>query len=206
VSVDYRLAPENKFPVPFDDVYAAVAWVGREAREVGGDQTRIAVGGDSAGATLAAAVALHAREHGPELGLQALIYPCPEYPGANRPSFLAYVGGGPVIWSEDVAWTWDIYLRDERDRSDPRAVPASAATLAGAAPAFVLTAEHDPVRDDGRAYADRLRADGVPVTFIEVDGVPHGFFLLPGALSKATQANAALAAALRAAWGNPTQV
>jgi acetyl esterase len=200
VSVDYRLAPERKFPVPFEDAYTAVRWIAQHAGDVGGDGARLAVGGDSAGATLAAAVALHAREHGPKLRLQVLIYPCTEYPGGDRPSFARYLGGGPVIWSEDVTWTWDVYLRDERDRLDPRAVPASAESLAGAAPAVVVTAEADPVHDEGEAYAERLAAGGVAVTYLPVPGVPHGFFNLPGTIAKATQAHDDVAVALRTAF------
>jgi acetyl esterase len=99
-----------------------------------------------------------------------------------------------------MVWAWDVYLRDERDRLDPRAAPASAPTLAGVAPAVVITAEHDPARDDGLAFAARLRDEGVAVRSWTVPGVPHGFFTMPGVIAKATEANADVAAALRETW------
>ncbi|MCE0767744.1 alpha/beta hydrolase [Pseudonocardia kujensis] len=196
VSVDYRLAPEHKFPVPFEDCLEAVRWVAGHGEEIGGDPTRLAVGGESAGANLAAAVALVDRERGElPISLQVLVYPATEY-AVERPSWRRN-SAGPVMTSRDVVWFWDLYLRDEADRSDPRATPSSATAFDRLPPAFVLTAEHDPLCDDGEAYARRLSAAGVDVRKKRYDGVFHGFFGMPGVLAKATEAVNDVVVALR---------
>ncbi len=204
VSVDYRLAPEHRFPAAFEDAWGAVRWVAAHGREHGLDGARIAVGGESAGAGIAAAVAIHARDAGaPRLAAQVLVCPGTAYASDDRVSSRAFQGEGPMLSSEDVGWAQDLYLRDARDRLDPRAVPASAPSLRGVAPAVVVTADHDPLLHDGRAYAARLVADDVAVTYRPYTGVFHGFFGMGDAIAKAQHARAVIAAALRVAFSSP---
>jgi acetyl esterase len=196
VSVDYRLAPEHKFPVPFEDCLAAVQWVAQHAAKLGGDPARLAIGGDSAGGNLSAAVALAVRDlGGPAISLQVLVYPATEY-AVERPSWRRN-REGPLLTAEDVIWFWGLYLRDAADRTDPRAVPTSAKTLAGLPPAFILVAEYDPLCDDGLEYGRLLAEAGVKVTSKRYDGVFHGFFGMPGIVAKAAEAIDDVAAALR---------
>jgi acetyl esterase len=183
VSVDYRLAPEHPFPAAIEDAYAAARWVAEHGSELGGDGTRLAIGGDSAGGNLAAAVSLLARDAGgPAIALQLLAYPATEY-ALERPSWLEHAKA-PLLTTDDVVWFWGQYLPDASDRADPRATPNSAASLAGLPPTFVLTAEYDPIRDDGEAYAARLTQDGVDVTHVRYPGVFHGFFTMVGMLAR----------------------
>lgn len=175
VSVDYRLAPEHKYPIPLHDCADTVTHLARHGHELGLDGSRIGVAGDSAGGNLAAAVALMARDNALcELACQVLVYPATEF-AVNRPSWRQHAGG-PLITTTDVLWFWGNYLRDERDRHDPLAVPAAAASLAGLPRALVVTAAVDPLRDGGEAYAARLRADGVEASASRYDGIFHGFF------------------------------
>ena len=156
VSVGYRLAPEHPFPAPHDDCWAATTWLARARRDWGGDPGRLAVCGDSAGGNLAAGVALRARDEGVTLALQALIYPCIDDRQADYPS-MTENGEGLFLTARDMAWFWDQYVPTDH-RDDPRAVPARAATdLRGLAPAYIQTAEYDPLRDEGEAYAARHR-------------------------------------------------
>ncbi|MBY4039244.1 alpha/beta hydrolase [Rhodococcus fascians] len=174
VSVDYRLAPEHKFPAGFDDVYAVVTWLSAHASELGGDASRLAIGGESAGANLTAAVTVHARDNdGPDFAMQLLVCPVTEY-AVERPSWVEYEQA-PILGSDDVLFFWDQYLRDVSDRTDPRATPMNAESLHGLPPAFVLTAEFDPIRDDGEAYAQRLADAGVPTKLVRYEGIIHGF-------------------------------
>ena len=176
VSVDYRLAPEHPFPAAVEDVFTAVAWVADHARELGIDPARVAVGGSSAGATLAAAVALMARDRGgPPLALQVLWQPATddrcESPSSRR------VVDPRVLHRQVQKEIWDHYLGPAGTRGpvSPYAAPARAADLTGLPPAVVAVAEHDPLRDEGRAYADRLRSSGVGTRLLEVPGAFHGF-------------------------------
>lgn len=197
VSVDYRLAPEHPFPAAVEDCYAAVQWVAQHGAELSADSSRLAVGGDSAGGNLAAAVSLLARDdNGPRIALQLLIYPATEY-AVPRASWLEHAKA-PLLTTDDVLWFWAQYLPDAADRADPRATPSSATDLTGLPPAFVITAEYDPIRDDGEGYARRLAEAGVEVTATRYPGVFHGFFGFVGMLARTDEALRDAAVALTA--------
>jgi len=198
VSVDYRLAPEHPFPAAFDDAYAATLWTAAHAAELGADAQRIAVGGDSAGGNLAAAVALAARDRdGPHLVSQLLIYPVADR-DFSRPSFVAF-SDGYFLTTAAMKWFWGHYLRDAADAENPYAAPLRAASLRDLPPATVVIAGYDPLRDEGEAYARRLHDDGVDVTVRHYPGMLHGFFVI-GAFDRAAEAIADCAASLRAAF------
>jgi len=173
VSVDYCLAPENKFPAPAEDAYEALRWCAENCDRLGGaPEARIAAGGTSAGANLAAVVALMARDRGgPELACQVLTVPVTDY-NFNTESYLEN-GEAYVLTREEMQWFWDHYLRTPDDADDPYASPLREPDLSNLPPALVQTAEFDPLRDDGRAYADRLIAAGVPVTYRCYEGMIH---------------------------------
>jgi acetyl esterase len=198
VSVGYRLAPEHRFPTAVDDAWDALAWLRRQAPELGGDADRMAVGGDSAGGTLAAVCAIHARNAGWRLVLQLLIYPgCGAYPDTlSHRRFQA----GPVLDRALLDWFSDQYLRGPADRNDWRFAPLLAADLDGLAPAWLGLAECDPLVDEGIAYADRLRMAGVAVDLEIYRGVVHEFVKMGRALPEARQAHADAGAALRQAF------
>lgn len=198
VSVDYRLAPEDPFPAAADDCWAATAWLAEKAGAWGGDPDRLAVCGDSAGGNLAASVALRAREHGLVLALQALIYPCIDDRQGDYASMIDN-GSGLFLEAETMKWFWDHYV-PAASRDDPLAVPARAESLEGVAPALVQVAEYDPLRDEGTAYADRLREAGVATEFICYPGVVHGFASMWHVSSRAEAAHHDLAAALQRAF------
>ncbi len=202
ISVDYRLAPEHKFPAGPEDCYAATKWAADNAAALNCDAARIAVGGTSAGATLAAAVALMARDRGgPRVAYQLLVYPATTS-ALDTPSHREFAKDSYYILSRaDMEWFWGHYLTSEADRSNPYACPAYATTLRGVAPAFVITAEYDPLRDEGEAYAARLREEGVQVVLRRYDGVTHGFFGMPAQLDKAKAAIAEAGSALRITVG-----
>src|SRR5262249_5257951 len=175
VAVDYRLAPEHRYPAAAEDCYAATAWAAEHARELGGDSRRIAVGGDSAGGTLTTVVALMARDRGgPPLGHQLMVYPVTEhsYETASYRDF----ADGYLLNLELMTYFWNQYLGGASDGLDRYASPLRAPDLRGLPPALVITAEFDPLRDEGEAYAARLREAGVPVTLSRYDGVFHAFF------------------------------
>lgn len=198
VSVDYRLAPEHPFPVPLEDCYAAVCWVARHAANINGDAQRIAVGGDSAGGNLAAAVALTARDRGtPSLAYQLLIYPVTDY--AFDTGSYQENGQGYFLTKDMMVWFWQHYLRHEDDGLNPQAAPLRAQHLYGLPSTLVLTAEFDPLRDEGEAYAERLQAAGVPVVYRCYQGMIHGFLGLTSMLDTAAQVMVETAATLRAA-------
>jgi len=180
VSVDYRLAPEHVYPAAFDDSYAATAWVAEHAAEFGGDPQRIATCGDSAGGNLAAAVAIAARDRqGPRLAAQLLIYPVTDFnftTGSYEQN-----GEGYLLTKGAIQWFWAHYLGAQELGKDPFACPARADNLVGLPPAFVATAEFDPLRDEGEAYAANLRTAGVDVTAKRYDGMVHGFAWTLGA-------------------------
>ena len=202
ISVDYRLAPEHKFPAGPEDCYAATKWAADNAAALNCDPARIAVGGTSAGATLAAAVALMARDRGgPRVAYQLLVYPATTSV-LETASHRQFAKDNYYILSRaDMEWFWGHYLGSEADRSNPYACPAYAQTLRGVAPAFVITAEFDPLRDEGEAYAARLREEGVQVVLRCYDGVTHGFFGMPAQLDKAKAAIAEAGSALRVTVG-----
>lgn len=187
VSVDYRLAPEHKFPIPVDDCFAALNWVAANTGELGIDQRRIAVGGDSAGGNLAAAVTLKARDAGgPQIAFQLLVYPVTNH-SFDTPSYTENADGY-LLTRDMMRWFWKHYLRDDSDGQDPLASPLRAADLSGLPPAFIMTAEFDPLRDEGEAYAERLRAAGVPVEHVRYDGLIHGFYNMFAAIDRARDA------------------
>ncbi|WP_431910362.1 alpha/beta hydrolase [Amycolatopsis thermoflava] len=170
VSVDYRLAPEHPFPAAVEDAHAALRWVGDNAASINGDAGRIAVGGDSAGGTLSAVVALLARTSGPDLLHQLLIYPATEV-GYHTPSY--HANGQDYFLTTDLMCWFHGHYRPDPD--DWRASPLKAPDLSGLPSAYVITAEFDPLRDEGEAYAERLRQAGVEVTCRRYDGQIHAF-------------------------------
>lgn len=194
VSVDYRMGPEHRFPAAVEDAYAALAWVAMEGRNLGLDTRRIAVGGDSAGGNLAAVCSLLAREQGPRLSFQLLIYPATDMIG-DTDSHRA-LAEGYMLTGEAIAWFAGHYLNGPEDRLDWRASPLRAADLKGLPPALVITAGFDPLKDEGKAYAERLKASGVPVEFFCYEGMIHGFFGMNGPIAAARDAQARSAAAL----------
>lgn len=200
VSVDYRLAPEAKFPAAPEDCYAATQWTAFHARQLGIDASRIAVAGDSAGGNLAAVVALMSRDRGGHLPVhQLLIYPVTDF-AFETPSYVAN-GEGYFLSTDMMRWFWHHYLESDDEGANPLASPLRAQNLAGLPAATVLTAEYDPLRDEGRAYAQRLAAAGVPTQYTNYDGVFHGFFGMTEQLPRARQAVDEACAALRKAFG-----
>jgi acetyl esterase/lipase len=199
VSVDYRLAPESKYPAPAEDSYAALRWVVANAARLGLDPRRVAVGGDSAGGNLATVVSLMARERGgPALVHQILIYPVTDH-DLNTRSYVENATGY-VLTREGMRWFWNHYLARESQGREPYASPLRAPSLAGLPSALVITAEHDPLRDEGEAYADRLRDAGVPVTVTRYDGMFHGFVRMTRILDKARTALDEIAGSLQKAF------
>lgn len=200
VSVDYRLAPEHPFPAPLDDCWRALQWTAAHAAEIGGDASRIAIGGDSAGGNLAAVCALRARDAGaPELALQMLVYPVCDC-AFETASYVAN-GVGYLLEAEQMQWFVDCYTRGQVDLADWRVSPLRAPDLRGVAPAVVVTAEYDPLRDEDDAYVARLRDAGVAVEHRCYEGMVHAFFGLPGAYDVAREAMDFVATALRRAFG-----
>jgi acetyl esterase len=204
VSVDYRLAPEHPFPAPLDDSWRALNWAAEHADTFGGDGSRLAVMGDSAGGNLAAVCALMARDAGgPALAMQVLVYPAVDADFATA-SYRAN-GRGLVLTLDDMRWFFSCYTNDGRvDRTDWRISPLRAADLQGVAPAVVVTAEYDPLRDEGDEYARRLEAAGVPVVHLGYDGMIHAFFGLSAAFDASRDAIAQIGDALSRAFGTIT--
>ena len=199
VSVGYRLAPEHKYPAAPEDCFAATLWVVGHIAEFGGDSRRIAVGGDSAGGNLAAVVCLMARDrHAFELVLQVLIYPATDH-NFNRPS-MRENADGYLLTRNDMVWFWSNYLARPEDAGQPYAAPMRAESLEGLPPARIITAEYDPLRDEGAAYAKRLRDAGVPVTLTCYDGMIHAFLAQTALFDKARDAIAEIGSALRQAF------
>ena len=195
VAVDYRLAPEHPFPAPTDDGYAVLCWVAESAAELGIDPNRIGLVGDSAGGGLVAAVALMARDRaGPTVGLQVLVYPMLDS-RCDTPSHLN-TGPGYFLKSEEVQWYWKRYL-GAADPTDPYASPSHAPDLSGVAPALIITAEHDPLRDEGEAYGAALAAAGVDVTVTRYDGVFHSFLSFLAVLDEAVEARDEIGAEIK---------
>ena len=199
VSVDYRLAPDTKFPGPANDCWAATTWAVENAASINGDASRLAVGGDSAGGNIAAAMCLMAADRGgPEIALQLLIYPVTDVDFTT----VSYGDNaeGYGLTKVTMEWYWDHYLESMADASNPYAAPLQAESLAGQPPALVITAEYDPLRDEGEAYAKRLNGAGVATTATRYDGVIHGFFNMNAVVDKSQQAVDEASAALRNAF------
>jgi len=203
VSVDYRQAPEHKFPAAVDDCYVATQWAAAHGASFNGDGSRLAVAGDSAGGTLSAAVCLLAREQGgPALAYQVLITPATDYYDLDLPSYRDNATGYGMD-TADVVWLMDLYLPSDVNRDDPRAFPLRAKDHSGLPPAMVITAEYDSLRDDGDLYAAHLREAGVPVIWARYEGMIHNFPLAYAALDRGEQAVDEMASVLRSAFGLP---
>jgi acetyl esterase len=195
VSVDYRCAPEHKFPTAADDSYAAATWVAEHAAELNIDAARIALGGDSAGGNLTAVVSQMARDNGgPDIAFQLIIYPVIDF-SFDTPSYHE-VGEGYGLTTPMMEWFWQQYLADPADGSNPYASPIRAASLAGLPPAAVFVAGYDPLRDEGIAYGEALRAAGVAVDVRCLDEMVHGYLQMGAVSAGARQAVADTVAAL----------
>jgi acetyl esterase len=197
VSVDYRLAPEHVFPAAADDAYDALAWIASPSGLAGGRP--VVVAGDSAGGNLAAVAALRARDPGgPAIALQVLVYPVTDS-DLDRRSYLEYDGDEFIVNRRDMVWYWDHYLPDRAARRHTDASPLRAEDLSGLPPAYIITAEHDPLRDEGFAYAERLRDARVPVEHRHYGSQIHGFFTFTGVLDDADKAVSDVGSAIRSA-------
>lgn len=197
VSLDYRLAPEHRFPAAPEDCFLALRWVAANAREFGGDAARLAVGGDSAGGNLAAVTSLLARDRkGPAIRFQLLVYPVTDLTRFDRPSTLENASGY-FLTRAGMMWFTSQYAPRAEDAANPHASPLLAPDLRGLPEALVLTAEHDPLRDEGEAYAERLREAGVSTTLTRYESTIHGFFTMHGFLDVGRRAHEQAAEALR---------
>jgi acetyl esterase/lipase len=198
VSVDYRLAPEHKFPAGPEDCYAATQWVAKNAASLGSDADHIAVGGDSAGGNLAAAISLMARDRGgPRIRHQMLIYPVTDA-AMDTPSQQEFTADGFVLSKLDMEWFWGHYLQNKKDGENPYASPIRAGNLKNLPPAHIITASHDPLRDEGEAYGEALKKAGNKVKVKRYEGVVHGFFSLQAVLDQGKTATHDLAAEMNA--------
>ena len=200
VSVDYRLAPENKFPAAVEDSFAATAWVAANAATLGFDPQKIVVAGDSAGGNLAAVSALAACERGaPQIAMQVLVYPTTDFFAESES--LARFAEGHLLTRASIRWVKRTYLREERDAADWRASPLRASDVSRLPPAYIVTAGFDPLQDEGRAYADRLAGAGVSVTWECFEGQVHGFLLMGGVMAAAGHAIQRIGQMLRMRFG-----
>jgi len=200
ISVDYRLAPEHRYPAAPDDCYAALRWVTANAASLGVDARRLAVGGDSAGGNLSAVVSQMARDKGgPAIRFQLLIYPVTDADFTRR----SYVDNaeGYLLTTASMHWFWDHYVPSKPQRAEPYASPIRAADLSGLPPAWVCTAEFDPLRDEGEAYAKRLQQAGVSTALTRFDGLIHGFVSMGLVAPKAQAALDEAVAALKKGLG-----
>jgi acetyl esterase len=196
IAVDYRLAPEHKFPAAVDDSWAATRWIVAHAAELNVDAGRLAVGGDSAGGNLAAVVALLARDAGgPVIRLQALLYPVTDT-NTETESYRTNADGF-LLTKESMRWFFDHYVKTEADAADWRLSPLRTPSLAGVAPALVVTAGFDPLRDEGEAYARRLREAGVRVDAVCYGGMIHGFAPMGRLIQTGNRAVSLVAGTLR---------
>jgi acetyl esterase len=197
-AIDYRLAPEARFPGALDDVVAGLKWVAANGVSIGIDASKLAIGGDSAGGNLAAAAALWARDNnGPRLRLQMLAYPVTD--AVARTESYRLFNDGYGLNAPTMEWFFDHYTPDKAARGDWRISPLRAKSLAGLPPALVITAGYDPLRDEGRAYAWRLQKEGTVADLVEFGGMLHGFLSSPMLLHGARRGTAMCAAALREA-------
>ena len=205
IAVDYRRPPEHRFPAAVDDSYAALEWAVAHADDIGGDPTRLAVAGDSAGGNLATGVCQLAKQRGgPRIAYQVLVYPTVDLRDpVITPLYesRAQFGGGDYFLStRDMEWFRSLYLTDvAREMADPRASPMASSDLAGLPPALIVTAGCDPLRDEAKAYADRLTASSVPVEYKCYDGAIHACMSFAGAIPQGLEALSFVAARLRAA-------
>jgi len=195
-AVDYRLAPEHKFPAAVEDCLAAYRWLRTHARDLGADPTRVAVAGDSAGGNLSAVVSQLAAAGGtPVPTCQVLIYPAVDF--SLETDSHRDLADGHVIPRDRIVWYMEQYLRTDADRTDLRASPLRAPSLAGQPPALIVTAGFDPLRDEGRAYGERLREAGVDVVYREYPGQIHAFVMLTKAIPQGTACTLEIADYLR---------
>nr|AIT69706.1 lipase/esterase AS-Trib6 [uncultured bacterium] len=196
IAVEYRKAPEYPFPIPLEDCYAALRWTVSNADKLGLDATRLGVIGDSAGGNLAAAVAIMARDqHGPAIKAQVLTYPAVDAT-MSQPS-VTENAAAPLLGRPQMDWFWKHYNKHGGNAQDPRLSPLYASDLSRLPPAFISTAEFDPLRDEGEAYANKLRAAGVAVDYRRYDGVFHGFMLMAKIIPEGAQLIAAQAAFIK---------
>ena len=188
VATQYRLAPETKFPGAVEDCYAALLWVAEHADELGGDPGRLGITGDSAGGNLSAAVALMTRDRGgPALRCQILVYPATALDLDGDMPSRTENAEGYVLSRAATEWCVGHYLADGRDAMEAYASPLHAADHAGLPPALLITAEYDPLRDEGEAFGEKLRAAGVPVTVSRYDGMVHGFYWMLGEVDRSRE-------------------
>ncbi|MGA2410394.1 MAG: alpha/beta hydrolase, partial [Candidatus Binataceae bacterium] len=200
ISVDYRLAPEHKFPAAPEDCYAVTKWVGANTALLNIEPGKVAVGGDSAGGNLAAVIALMARDRGgPSIAFQALIYPVTDS-SRDTASYHEFAKDGYILSKADMDWFFGYYLKPG-DENNPWVAPAKANDLSRLPPALVLTAGYDPLRDEGEAYGEALRKAGVPVKISRYEGVCHGFVSMAAALDEGKRAVAEIASELQKAVG-----
>lgn len=198
ISVNYQKAPEHKYPIALEDCYAAAQWVFKWTESLRLDPTRIGVIGDSSGGNLAAAVALKARdERGPPLRWQVLIYPAVR--GTADSASAREHASGYTLERAAMEYFWNHYVRSPDDIRDPLCAPLSAQSLAGLPPALIVCAQYDPLLDDGRDFAARLEADGVPVQLSVYEGMTHGFLWMGGVVDRTSDALDEIAAAAREA-------
>ena len=196
--MDYRLAPDAKFPGPAEDCWAATIWAVNNASSIDGDSSRLAVGGDSAGGNLAAAICLMAADRGgPEIALQVLIYPVTD--ARSDTASYGRNAEGYSLTKTTMEWYWDQYLDNKNDTTNPYAAPLQAKDLVGQPRALVITAEFDPLCDEGEAYAKRLIEAGVETTATRYDGMIHGFFSMGAVVDKGQMAVDEASEALRSA-------
>jgi acetyl esterase len=202
VSIEYRRAPETKFPGPLEDCVHAVRWLAANTQAIGADGERIVLLGDSAGGNLVAATTLCLRDAGgPRVDAQVLLYPC--LAPARTSAFASYekYADGPLMTRGEMEWFWDHYLRSAADGQDPRAAPLLATDVSGLPPTTIMVAELDPLRDEGMAYADRLRAAGVAADVTVFRGAAHGFWWMDGEMRQAAELTEQLGRMLRAGRG-----
>jgi len=198
VAVDYRLAPEAKFPAAVEDCYAATRWVAENAAQLNADPNRLAVAGDSAGGNLSAVISVMARDQkGPSIVFQLLIYPATDIT-CSAPSHKTNTEY--VLTPADIRWFMGHYLRNDDDRRNPLASPTFTTSFKGLPPALIITAEFDPLRDEAEDYGQKLRAAGVPVQVSRYEGMVHGFVSMADMLDKGKQGAAEAAAALKQAF------
>jgi acetyl esterase len=199
VSVDYRLAPENPFPAGLEDCYAVLSWVADQTERIGVPPNRLAVGGDSAGGNLAAAVTLLARDRGgPKIDFQALIYPalCHQLDTRSRRLYRT----GYWLTTDTLQWFSRLYVKDTADLNNPYVSPFLAQSLDDLPPAFILTAEYDILRDEAEVYGDRLLAAGIATQIVRYQGMVHGFIGCAGIISRAWDAMSAVGEAIKNAF------